>query len=123
MTPSGTPQGDEAGLEQEGIWEEPQSADASSDPDAGGASRPASVAASRGLTRNITSTARTPGPAGLYYADVPNRIMALIIDVMVLSVSGFVTSSISISTSTNSKASTKFLGNTAGSIRTSVPPG
>jgi len=89
MTQSGAPQGDEAGLEQEGIWEEPQEADALADPDAGGASRPA-VAASRGLTRNITSTARTPGPAGFYYADVPNRIMALIIDIIVLSVIGFV---------------------------------
>ncbi len=90
MTPSGTPQGDEAGLEQEEIWEEARRTDAPADPAASATSRPTSAAASRGLTRNITSTARTPGPAGLFYADVPNRIMALIIDVIVLSVIGFV---------------------------------
>jgi len=44
---------------------------------------------SGGLTESITSTARTPGPAGLFYADVPNRIMALIIDIIVLSIIGF----------------------------------
>jgi uncharacterized RDD family membrane protein YckC len=41
------------------------------------------------LTESITSTSRTPGPTGLYYADVPNRIMALLIDIIVLSVIGF----------------------------------
>jgi uncharacterized RDD family membrane protein YckC len=45
---------------------------------------------SRGLTESITSTVHTPGPAGLFYADVPNRIMALIIDIIVLSIIGFI---------------------------------
>ena len=90
MTPSGTPPGDEAGLEQEEIWEDAQGADAPPALMLAGTSRRTSAAASRGLTRNITSTARTPGPAGLYYADVPNRIMALVIDIIVLSVIGFV---------------------------------
>ena len=49
-----------------------------------------STGGSRGLTESITSTAHTPGPAGLFYADVPNRIMALIIDIIVLSISGIV---------------------------------
>jgi uncharacterized RDD family membrane protein YckC len=31
-------------------------------------------------TSSLTSTAPTPGPAGLFYADVPNRVFAIIID-------------------------------------------
>ena len=31
-------------------------------------------------TASLTSTAPTPGPAGLFYADVPNRVFAIIID-------------------------------------------
>ncbi len=81
MTEAGAPQGDDTGLQQEAIWAEP--------PDA--ASTPASAPAppSRGLTQSITSTARTPGPGGLMLADVPNRIMALVIDIIALSVIGF----------------------------------
>ncbi|CAN5455049.1 hypothetical protein BH23CHL8_BH23CHL8_10870 [soil metagenome] len=41
-------------------------------------------------TQSLTSTAPVPGPAGLFYADVPNRIIAYIIDVIVLAVIGFV---------------------------------
>ena len=41
-------------------------------------------------TQTLTSTAPVPGPAGLFYADVPNRIIAYIIDVIVLGVIGFV---------------------------------
>jgi len=87
MTSSGTPLGDEAGLEQEGIWEDAPTDGASPDPTAGA---PASDDRGSGLTRRLTSTEHTPGPAGLLFADVPNRIMALIIDVIVLSVIGFV---------------------------------
>jgi uncharacterized RDD family membrane protein YckC len=81
MTASGTPPGEEAGLGQEGIWEGPGARPERGSADAG---------SSRGLTRGITSTERVPGPAGLMLADVPNRIMALIIDIIVLSVTGFV---------------------------------
>lgn len=80
MTMSGAPQGDEAGLEQEEMWEEPAASTAGERPMA----HP-----SRGLTEGITSTARIPGPGGFLLADVPNRIMALVIDIIVLSVSGF----------------------------------
>lgn len=80
MTASGTPGGDDAGPEQEGIWEaRPNDAD----PERSGSSRD-------GLTRRLTSTARTPGPAGLLYADVPNRVVALILDIIVLSIIGFI---------------------------------
>lgn len=37
-------------------------------------------------TANITSTAPVVGPAGYYYADVPNRIIAYIIDVILLGI-------------------------------------
>lgn len=48
------------------------------------------VRASQGITENITSTDRIPGPSGFLLADVPNRMMALIIDIIVLSIIGFV---------------------------------
>jgi uncharacterized RDD family membrane protein YckC len=35
-------------------------------------------------TSQLTSTAPVAGPAGLYYADVPNRIIALIIDAILV---------------------------------------
>lgn len=41
-------------------------------------------------TASLTSTAPTPGPAGLFYADVPNRIGALIIDYIILFVVGII---------------------------------
>ena len=86
MTASGAPQGDHPGLEQEGIWKPPPDA-AAADPSGEPAER--SSSASGGLTSRLTSTAHTPGPVGLLYADVPNRIMALIIDIIALSVIGF----------------------------------
>ena len=84
MTSSDAPGGDDSGLEQEGIWE---------DVSAGAPSAAASAARDaddQGFTRRLTSTEHTPGPGGLLYADVPNRIMALVLDVIVLSVIGFV---------------------------------
>jgi uncharacterized RDD family membrane protein YckC len=83
MTASGTPPTDD-GLEQEGIWDDASAAEPSATDDA--AETPATGVP--GLTRRLTSTEPEPGPAGLLYADVPNRIMALIIDVIVLSVVG-----------------------------------
>jgi uncharacterized RDD family membrane protein YckC len=87
MTASGTrPQSDDPGPEQEGIWEEPPDAAAGSP----SAARNAGLSSGGGgLTGRLTSKEVAPGPAGLVYADVPNRIIALIIDVLVLSVSGF----------------------------------
>jgi uncharacterized RDD family membrane protein YckC len=87
MTQSGTPAGDETALEQEDIWEAAPDADT---PPNQGDSRFGVDRSTGGLTDSLTSTARMPGPAGLYYADVPNRIMALIIDIIVLSVVGFI---------------------------------
>jgi uncharacterized RDD family membrane protein YckC len=87
MTSSGTPRTGEDGPEQEAIW------DASGgDPaaPAEGGLGPQRGRASRDLTRTLTSTARTPGPGGSSIADVPNRILALIVDVLVLAVAGFV---------------------------------
>ena len=43
-------------------------------------------------TSNITSTAPVAGPAGLYYADVPNRIIALIIDLILVGIVGLIVS-------------------------------
>ena len=43
-------------------------------------------------TSNITSTAQVAGPAGLFYADVPNRIIAYIIDAILLGIVNIVVS-------------------------------
>lgn len=80
MTASGSPRGDDAEPEQEGIWEGPRPG---AEPDAPASPRDA-------LASRLTSTAYTPGPAGLLYADVPNRVMALILDIILLSIVGFV---------------------------------
>jgi uncharacterized RDD family membrane protein YckC len=40
--------------------------------------------------QNLTSTAPVPGPAGLFYADLPNRIIAYIIDMILLAIVGVV---------------------------------
>lgn len=53
-----------------------------------------SMRLSQGLTETITSTEHIPGPSGFYYADVPNRIMAMIIDIIVLTIAGFVLASL-----------------------------
>ncbi len=54
--------------------------------------RPAgrTVRTSQALTGGITSTARIPGPTGYFMADVPNRIVAMILDIILLAVIGFV---------------------------------
>lgn len=41
-------------------------------------------------TASLTSTAPTPGPAGLFYADVPNRIIAYIIDAIIVGFVGLI---------------------------------
>lgn len=81
MTSSGTPHGDDSGLEQEGIWDKPSPVAAAPDP-----------GPRDGIASRLTSTVRTPGPAGLLYADVPNRIIALVVDGVVLTAIGFVLS-------------------------------
>ena len=43
-------------------------------------------------TANLTSTAPTPGPAGFVYADVPNRVVAYIIDAIILGLIGVLVS-------------------------------
>jgi uncharacterized RDD family membrane protein YckC len=56
----------------------------------GSAPRQAAGGPAPSWTQTLTSTAPVPGPAGLFYADVPNRIIAYIIDVIVLAIIGFV---------------------------------
>lgn len=43
---------------------------------------------------NLTSTAPVAGPAGFFYADVPNRIFAIIIDAIIVGIIGIVASAI-----------------------------
>ena len=44
--------------------------------------------ASPAWTQSLTSTATQPGPAGLSFADVPDRVIALILDLIVLAILG-----------------------------------
>jgi uncharacterized RDD family membrane protein YckC len=41
-------------------------------------------------TANLTSTVPVAGPAGYYYADVPNRAIAYIIDAVIIGIVGFI---------------------------------
>jgi uncharacterized RDD family membrane protein YckC len=45
-------------------------------------------------TTQLTSTAPVPGPAGLYYADVPNRSIAYIIDAIILAITNLIVGAI-----------------------------
>jgi uncharacterized RDD family membrane protein YckC len=45
-------------------------------------------------TASLTSTAPTPGPAGLFYADVPNRVFAFIIDAIIVGIVSLVVESV-----------------------------
>ncbi len=91
MTASGSPGRDEDEPEQEGIWEDLPPAESRSAELRATAPTvaPAGVGRSQGLTQSITSTERVPGPAGLLLADVPNRILALVLDIIILSIVGF----------------------------------
>lgn len=104
MTQSGSPQERSPGTDQERLWDAPpdevemlapegeEAADPAAPPARPPAARRAtrSVGAASGWTRSLTSTAAQPGPAGLVLADVPNRIIALILDVIALAVVGLV---------------------------------
>jgi uncharacterized RDD family membrane protein YckC len=48
-------------------------------------------------TSNITASGTIPGPAGLALADLPNRIIAAVIDFIILGVVGYIVSTISTS--------------------------
>jgi uncharacterized RDD family membrane protein YckC len=47
-------------------------------------------------TGNLTSTTPVAGPAGYYYADVPNRVIAYIIDIIILAIIGFIVTLITV---------------------------
>jgi uncharacterized RDD family membrane protein YckC len=59
---------------------------------------------------NVTSTAPTPGPAGYVYGDIPNRVVAIIIDVIAMFVVYFLIGLVAIAIlGTNSVANTASL--------------
>jgi hypothetical protein len=102
MTEPVTPQ--EAGPEpdQERLWESPPGgADPDADPDAVGvaADKPTASPTSRtsrsgrpaaAWTQSLTSPAPQAGPAGLWFADLPDRIIAFVLDVIALAVVGMI---------------------------------
>ncbi len=59
---------------------------------------------------NLTSTAPQPGPAGYVYGDIPNRVVALIIDVIAMLLVFFVVGVVAVAIlGTNSSATTASL--------------
>jgi uncharacterized RDD family membrane protein YckC len=86
MTRSGPPAAEDEAPGQHGIWDldEPEGQAAASGP------TPVGEDAGTSLTQRLTSTTRAPGPAGVFLADVPNRVIALLVDILALSVVGFV---------------------------------
>jgi uncharacterized RDD family membrane protein YckC len=114
MTGPGASQEQQADLDQERLWAAGDEAGMSGDLEAPGEAgaaiddatasgsvvsapppgRPAgrrsarSVGAAAGWTQSLTSTAAVPGPSGLALADVPNRSIALVLDVLLLAAIG-----------------------------------
>ena len=62
------------------------------DPAPDGGPPPAAPSGLPAWTSQLTSTAPVPGPAGLYYADVPNRIIAQIIDAILVAIVSIIVS-------------------------------
>ena len=92
MTRSGSTQDRPSAADQEEIWESPdQAAHTSASGDEPPAQR-GSGGSSPAWAQSLTSTSAVPGPAGFYFADVPNRIIAYIIDLIVLAVAGMIIS-------------------------------
>ena len=63
---------------------------------------------------NITSTAPQPGPAGYVYGDIPNRVVALIIDVIAMLVVFFVVGVVAVAilgTGSNATTTSLLVGN------------
>jgi uncharacterized RDD family membrane protein YckC len=89
MTQSGSPQEPPPGSDQEEIWQTGSEAPVSPGGDGPPAS-PGGPSSQSSFAQSLTSTAAVPGPPGFYYADVPNRIIAYVIDVILLSVIGIV---------------------------------
>ena len=55
---------------------------------------PPATAAQPAWMQNLTSTAPVAGPAGLFYADLPNRIIAYVIDMILIGIVGIVVGAI-----------------------------
>ncbi len=103
MTQSRSPQDRSPEVDQELIWDAPADDDlaVAEDPAASSTGVPARAAGSPSQggplrlpgspgtwSQSLTSTAPLPGPAGLLLADVPNRIIAFILDVIALAILG-----------------------------------
>ena len=104
MTPSTSSQDPSPRVDQEGIWDTPEPSGPmpptarSGHPSATEPARPG-VAPSRSArgagatgswTRSLTTTAAQPGPAGLAFAAASDRIIALILDLIVLAIVGLI---------------------------------
>ncbi len=102
MTQSGPSQAEPSGVDQEPLWQTPVDegeetvpASAVETPTAWPAvpppvaARPTrTVGSGGGWAQSLTSTAAVPGPSGFTLADIPNRIIALVLDVILLAVVG-----------------------------------
>lgn len=101
MTQSRSPQDRSPEVDQELIWDVPEEDGPAPEGDLSASSpaSPARVAGSPGQpvrlggspttwTQSLTSTAPLPGPAGFLIADVPNRVIAFVLDIIALAILG-----------------------------------
>ena len=64
------------------------------DPTPAGGPPPSGAPGLPSWTSQLTSTAPVAGPAGLYYADVPNRAIAYIIDAVILAIGNLIVAAV-----------------------------
>jgi uncharacterized RDD family membrane protein YckC len=110
MTGLGASQEQHPDLDQEHLWEGADEVDVGADDAAGGEAgmsrgeaastsdaadgaprpsrRPPRVGPASGWTQSLTAPATVPGPSGLTLADVPNRSIALVLDMLALAAIG-----------------------------------
>ena len=104
MSRSGESQEQPDALDQEGIWDAAPAEDEASEPDGLAVDpaaddpveprprrvrRPGLTSTSGGSwTQSLASTATLPGPAGSTLADLPNRVVALVLDLLLLAFVG-----------------------------------
>lgn len=91
MTQPATPQEPVQELDQDHLWEgesDSNGAATTSDKRPSPEGRVGRAARSGAWNRSLTASVALPGPAGLWYAEVPDRVIAFVLDVIALAVVG-----------------------------------
>lgn len=93
MTQPATPPEPIGDPDQEGLWDgevglEAETASPSAPPDGPAIGPPGRSGRSAAWTQSLTGSASLPGPAGLTFAEVPDRVVAFLLDLIALAVVG-----------------------------------